>query len=415
MHKKAVALVVFLLFFSAYFLSADTYYVDRVNGDNSNDGLTPSTAWRTIAKANYTVVPGDTVYVLAGTYSEIIKPGRSGAPGNRITYARYQNHEVIITDIDRAIDLRDRHFITIDGFKILYPRSNAGWANLGFPDGSSTYNIIQNCYMEGCDEYNGIHINGNDSHHNRILYNTLKGVCGPETPRYGGPSDLIALKNGAHHNLIEGNILIDAPHAVIDSQDESSYNIIRDNTIINQFHTGINLFTNSHFNLVEGNQILDSGDICGTYSCPGNECGSGSDQDMGRRYHSGILVGSSHNIFRNNFFRNNGSGIYISSRDNRESLGNHIYNNLFYKNYMGLYINSTYPVKWTITKNNLFFDNIEYELSIFINDGLFTNYSSATSSSEVSSNTASRAYGRSPGWRGTIRRNGGTTSRQIPG
>ena len=45
-----------------------TLYVDAANGDDAFDGLSPSTAWRTLDQANQSVVAGDTV-VLQGTFT----------------------------------------------------------------------------------------------------------------------------------------------------------------------------------------------------------------------------------------------------------------------------------------------------------------------------------------------------------
>src|SRR5687768_11104857 len=64
-----------------------TYYV-RKTGSNSNNGTSPSTAWLTLGKvlgSGSTVVAGDTIYVGAGNYHELITVAVSGSSGNPIT------------------------------------------------------------------------------------------------------------------------------------------------------------------------------------------------------------------------------------------------------------------------------------------------------------------------------------------
>ena len=53
-----------------------TYYV-RLSGSDANDGLTAATAWRTINKALSAtgIVSGDTLYIGAGKYREIVSLG----------------------------------------------------------------------------------------------------------------------------------------------------------------------------------------------------------------------------------------------------------------------------------------------------------------------------------------------------
>jgi len=56
-------------------LYADTFYV-RVNGSDSNDGITPQRAFLTIQHAiSHCVEPGSTVYIGPGTYNECLYIG----------------------------------------------------------------------------------------------------------------------------------------------------------------------------------------------------------------------------------------------------------------------------------------------------------------------------------------------------
>ena len=151
-------------------VNATTYYVDGQGGNDGNNGQSLATAWRTVGKANAAVQPGDTVYLRAGTYSETIRPDTSGTAGNYITYARYNTEEVVITGVSDGVDLRNRSYIMVDGMRIvgvLY------WVNM---KEASSYNIIQNCYMDEATGWGGVWLRY-ESHYNRILNNTIIGYA----------------------------------------------------------------------------------------------------------------------------------------------------------------------------------------------------------------------------------------------
>ncbi|MBI2842241.1 MAG: carboxypeptidase regulatory-like domain-containing protein [Armatimonadetes bacterium] len=90
-------------------LPFNTYYVS-LTGNNANDGLTPGTAWRDVdyGDGSNTLIPGDTVLILAGTYTydrQIPIHNRGGTPTDPITYRGVG--EVII---DRGLTVADRGF-----------------------------------------------------------------------------------------------------------------------------------------------------------------------------------------------------------------------------------------------------------------------------------------------------------------
>uniref|UniRef100_E6PUZ5 Right handed beta helix domain-containing protein n=1 Tax=mine drainage metagenome TaxID=410659 RepID=E6PUZ5_9ZZZZ len=63
-----------------------TYYVNGATGSNSNNGLSPSTAFATPQQAANVVQAGDTVLIAAGIYHSTIYPKVSGAAGKPITF-----------------------------------------------------------------------------------------------------------------------------------------------------------------------------------------------------------------------------------------------------------------------------------------------------------------------------------------
>jgi hypothetical protein len=90
-----------VLLFLAPDVYAATYYVRGDVGSDSNDGTSPSSAFKTIQKGAEMAQPGDTVEVYAGTYRERVKPPRGGTGENaRITYMARPGDHVIITALD---------------------------------------------------------------------------------------------------------------------------------------------------------------------------------------------------------------------------------------------------------------------------------------------------------------------------
>jgi parallel beta-helix repeat protein len=70
-----------LFFFSCRGTVAATYYLDSVNGNDTNDGSSPATAWKTLAKVNASKFsPGDTILLRrGGTWREQLTFPSSGA------------------------------------------------------------------------------------------------------------------------------------------------------------------------------------------------------------------------------------------------------------------------------------------------------------------------------------------------
>lgn len=70
--------------------SGTTYYVDP-DGSDTNDGLAPERAWRTVAKVNGTTfVPGDRVlFQGGGVWREMLEPRGSGSADAPITFGAY--------------------------------------------------------------------------------------------------------------------------------------------------------------------------------------------------------------------------------------------------------------------------------------------------------------------------------------
>lgn len=102
-----------------------TYYVSATGNDSSN-GKTTTTAWKSIQYAVNTVLPGDTIYVMNGTYT---KPGqgatvayisKSGTPTAWIMLKAYPGHCPVIK-VDGhwgGITVGGAKYILIDGLTV---------------------------------------------------------------------------------------------------------------------------------------------------------------------------------------------------------------------------------------------------------------------------------------------------------
>ena len=84
-----------------------TYYVDATDGSDSNDGLSPETAWKTIEKVNNTTFqPGDHILFQCGeTWTGELMPQGSGVLGNPIVISSYGEGDkpVLMPGADRTL------------------------------------------------------------------------------------------------------------------------------------------------------------------------------------------------------------------------------------------------------------------------------------------------------------------------
>lgn len=333
---------------------AATYYVSGIKGDNLNPG-TLEKPWKTIAKANSSLLPGDTVFVMQGTYREVIKPQRSGTEGKHITYANYNNEEAIITGVFDGADLRGKNYITLDGITI--NDVTGYWVNM---DGSSSYNVIKNCNMSGAEKYGGIYIR-HGSNYNKILNNTLTATCAScgTDAVVDGPSDTI-LCWSSKYNLIEGNKIYYGNHQTIniesDGDPTAGHHIIRNNYLYNPWHTNLCITTNANNCLVEGNIIVDAGE-----DYQNNWGGSDRDRTMARYRHAGIQLSASNTIIRNNVFVNNGSIRFMQWAD-KWTFDTRFYNNTVYQQNRGIDSNSNGGSAGNIFKNNIIYGSRDYEI-----------------------------------------------------
>lgn len=140
-------------------------FVSNSGIDSSGRG-TEAQPYKTIEYAISNAVPGQTIYLRAGTYNELVKFTISGQENNPITLRNYPNEEVTITangieEADAIVDLNENSYINLIGLKLDGIQEVYDW---------SAYGILlrggnKNCIISECEitnvKSNGI--NGNAS------------------------------------------------------------------------------------------------------------------------------------------------------------------------------------------------------------------------------------------------------------
>lgn len=330
---------------------ADTFYVSQ-SGSDTSPGKSATLAWRTIAKANSSLNPGDTVLIGAGTYPDQIRPARSGAgDAARIIYRALGDGHVVLTAVGNtskgsaedvgAIALGGRSYVTVDGIN-QYIRALPGIAAyiaLGNFN-NAKYNVVNSVHFDGSTQiakggnvflFNYLYGTDTESQYNVLSNSYLAGRIGSKT-QY--TEDTILVAANAHHNLIDGNTILNARHVALNvgsfTVSVPHHNVIRNNTIRNSEHTALQLYNKGPFlNVVEGNYISASGGkpVEATTTNPGNS----------------VEYSGSESIFRYNVVTKGGTTdndnqalggfvLSVGGEGSQNALHNRIYNNTIVKN-----------------------------------------------------------------------------------
>ncbi|WP_135550405.1 right-handed parallel beta-helix repeat-containing protein [Paenibacillus cymbidii] len=77
-----------------------TYYVSIRDGHDGNDGLTPSSPFRTIGRAAALMQAGDRCVIREGVYRETVAPAHSGNAAAPIRFEAYEGEKVVVSGCD---------------------------------------------------------------------------------------------------------------------------------------------------------------------------------------------------------------------------------------------------------------------------------------------------------------------------
>ncbi|MCU0523791.1 MAG: right-handed parallel beta-helix repeat-containing protein [Elainella sp. Prado103] len=103
---------------------ATAYYVSET-GNDRNNGLSENAAFRTLQQAAELTRPGDTVYIMNGTYTQanqfdnVLTIRNSGTSSGWITYTNYPGHTPKLLSRNwNAIEIEGASYIVINGLKL---------------------------------------------------------------------------------------------------------------------------------------------------------------------------------------------------------------------------------------------------------------------------------------------------------
>lgn len=204
-----------MAFAATYFLSSD--------GRDDNPGTTER-PWRTLAKANAMLQPGDTVILADGEYEGVIEPVRSGRDGATISYRAQSAHGAVVAGgrssdgISTCVRLKNRGHIVVDGLKLLPKRG--GWMQLD----SAKHCVIRNCHMERATEvYTPIYCR--DCHYNR--YEKLACWRSIHIRGDGHVYGDLWMNSGCSHNVFERIHISRAGHRPFGLWFDCDHNVVR--------------------------------------------------------------------------------------------------------------------------------------------------------------------------------------------
>lgn len=130
------------------------------DGDDARDGLTASTAWRSLRHASKQAHAGDTVLVGPGRYKETLAPFNSGvSEDRRITFRSVKPREAVLDGnnhtVPWAVKLINRNYVTVDGFRMELQTGNDYSMAQTSPYSAqvaivkSRFCTVRNCYLDG--------------------------------------------------------------------------------------------------------------------------------------------------------------------------------------------------------------------------------------------------------------------------
>lgn len=348
--------------------TSNLYYVSP-NGADDNEG-TVNKPFRSINAALKKTIPGDTVLVRNGTYSEKIVFPKSGRLDKYITLKVYPGEKAIIdgttlsiTGKEALVTIRNNSYIILEGFDICNYKSTTPWTNVNgilIDQGSKNIQIKKNRIYN--IEHNVKPDDGRSGHGIEIIGNTevmMKNILVEENEIHDcntGYSENLTINGYVDSFIIRKNKIYNAENIGIDAAGGYSAN---SNPAFNYARNGL-ISENELYNI-----DMTTGPIGGAH-------GHGA---------IGIYIDGARNIIvERNKVHECDRGIGIVSENDLYPTSNCIVRNNFVYNgwrtgiYLGGYLNYTsggtndcYVVNNTLYQNNIepgAFGEIEGEIRL---------------------------------------------------
>lgn len=184
-------------------VSGVTYYISP-SGNDSNNGTTLSTPFKTFAKALPILKPGDLLYMREGVYAENVKSVKTnpGTAAAKITVKNYGTERPVIQGLFWMSGAS--HWV-FDGINITWGTGLGSGDHMVKFTGNSEGWILKNCEIWGARSYAGISITGftkNWNINNCVIHDTYKSN---DTNQ-----DHLIYANDASFGVIENNIFVNS-------------------------------------------------------------------------------------------------------------------------------------------------------------------------------------------------------------
>jgi|GEM_PF-1630045 Domain of unknown function (DUF1083)./Bacterial Ig-like domain (group 4). len=308
------------------------YYVSPA-GSDSNDGKSPDSPFQTIQKAANLTAPGDTVYLMDGTFTysggnrmvTITKSGALNTATNQPAYITYKAapgaHPVLFSDNAWDVVLIQASYIIIDGIEI-----KGNNENLTLADGEAAYNY----WYEQTTA--GLPVNYGDPRFTKANTNGININSGTNLDNGLPPNHHITIKNSIIHDLPAGGI----GSANVD------YITIENNLVYN--NAWYTMYACSGISVLGGvdidSNVTDYKSIIRNNIVHDNQTNVKWNQTKGYSDGNGIIIDYNKNtgkkfpaykgktLVQNNIsYNNGGSGIHSFNSANVDITNNTLYNN----------------------------------------------------------------------------------------